>query len=51
MDIYGAFQFCAIGVLAANLTVLKSSTYFFDPGRNIIFVWTTLVLMGKNVNE
>ncbi|KAF1936409.1 hypothetical protein EJ02DRAFT_359169 [Clathrospora elynae] len=46
MDIYGAFQFCAIGILAAPLTVRLSRTYFYDPGRNIIFLWTILILVG-----
>ncbi|KAI1212750.1 uncharacterized protein F4807DRAFT_414318 [Annulohypoxylon truncatum] len=46
MDVYGAFQFCSIGILAAPLTVRISRTYFNDPGRNIIFLWTGIVLAG-----
>jgi hypothetical protein len=46
MDIFGAFQFCSIAILAAPLTVRLSRTYFYDPGRNIIFLWTILILMG-----
>ncbi|KAH7080023.1 hypothetical protein BKA63DRAFT_233358 [Paraphoma chrysanthemicola] len=46
MDIFGAFQFCSIAILAAPLTVRLSRTYFYDPGRNIIFVWTILILAG-----
>ncbi|KAL0936010.1 uncharacterized protein CTRU02_208225 [Colletotrichum truncatum] len=46
MDIYGALQFCSIGILAAPVTVKLSSTFFFDPGRNIIFLWTGLILSG-----
>jgi hypothetical protein len=46
LDIYGAFQFCSIAILAAPLTVRLSRTYFYDPGRNIIFLWTTLILAG-----
>ncbi|KAI0385173.1 hypothetical protein F5Y04DRAFT_206823 [Hypomontagnella monticulosa] len=46
MDVYGAFQFCSIGILAAPLTVRLSRTYFYDPGRNIIFLWTGIVLAG-----
>jgi hypothetical protein len=48
MDVYGAFQLCSIGILAAPLTVRLSRTYFYDPGRNVIFLWTGLVLAGKN---
>ncbi|KAI1636811.1 hypothetical protein F4809DRAFT_650235 [Biscogniauxia mediterranea] len=32
MDIDGAFQLCAIGILAAPVTVRISRTYFWDPG-------------------
>ncbi|KAL7621543.1 hypothetical protein AAE478_008868 [Parahypoxylon ruwenzoriense] len=46
MDVFGAFQFCSIGILAAPLTVRISRTYFNDPGRNIIFIWTGLILAG-----
>ncbi|KAI0388867.1 hypothetical protein F5Y17DRAFT_171942 [Xylariaceae sp. FL0594] len=46
MDIYGAFQICSIGILAAPITVYNSKTYFNDPGRNIIFIWTGLLLTG-----
>ncbi|KAI8631205.1 hypothetical protein F5Y19DRAFT_24184 [Xylariaceae sp. FL1651] len=44
MDIYGAFQICSIGILAAPITVSVSKTYFNDPGRNLIFIWTGLLL-------
>ncbi|CZR58895.1 uncharacterized protein PAC_08787 [Phialocephala subalpina] len=46
MDVYGAFQLCSIGILAAPVTVRLSRTYFFDPGRNIIYLWTLLLLAG-----
>ncbi|EKV19577.1 Transcription factor [Penicillium digitatum] len=46
MDVYGAFQLCAIGILAAPATVRLSQTYFNNPGRNIIFLWTLLLLAG-----
>ena len=46
MDIYGAFQICSIAILAAPLTVRMSKTYFYDPGRNLIFLWTALTLAG-----
>ncbi|SPQ23353.1 8f51fb86-6afc-4726-999c-8081591eaeb9 [Thermothielavioides terrestris] len=46
MDIYGAFQFCTIGILTAPATVRLSKTYFNNPGRNVMFVWTMLLLAG-----
>jgi hypothetical protein len=46
MDVFGAFQFCSIAILAAPLTVRLSRTYFYDPGRNLIFLWTILILAG-----
>lgn len=46
MDIYGAFQLCAIGILTAPATVRLSETYFNNPGREIIFLWTVLLLAG-----
>ncbi|KAI1171021.1 hypothetical protein F4777DRAFT_591519 [Nemania sp. FL0916] len=46
LDIYGAFQICSIGILAAPITAYNSKTYFNDPGRNIIFIWTGLLLAG-----
>ena len=46
MDIYGAFQFCAVGVVIAPVTVRMSKTYFYDPARNAIFLWLGLVLAG-----
>lgn len=47
MDIYGAFQLCSIGILAAPVMVRLSRTYFYDPGRNAIFLWTIVVLAGE----
>lgn len=46
MDIYGSFQLCAVGVLAGPVTVRLSKTYFNTPGRNMIFVWTSMILAG-----
>jgi hypothetical protein len=46
MDVYGAFQLCAIGILTAPATVRLSRTYFYNPGRDIIFLWTVLLLVG-----
>jgi hypothetical protein len=47
MDVYGAFQLCSIGILTAPVVVRLSRTYFEDPGRNIIFLWTGLILVGE----
>lgn len=46
LDVYGAFQLCAVGALAAPVTVRVSRTYFHQPGRNTIFVWASIVLAG-----
>jgi len=46
LDIYGAFQLCSIGILAVPVTTRLSTTYFYDPGRNVIFLWTGIVLAG-----
>jgi hypothetical protein len=46
MDVYGAFQLCSIGILTAPVTVKLSRTYFYEPGRNAIFLWTGLILAG-----
>ncbi|KAF1809147.1 hypothetical protein P152DRAFT_170870 [Eremomyces bilateralis CBS 781.70] len=46
LDVYGIFQLCSIGILAAPVTARLSTTYFNDPGRNIIFIWTSLILAG-----
>jgi hypothetical protein len=46
MDVYGAFQLCAIGILTAPATVRLSTTYFNNPGRDLIFLWTVLLLAG-----
>ncbi|KAF7122939.1 hypothetical protein CNMCM5793_001115 [Aspergillus hiratsukae] len=46
MDVFGAFQLCSIGILTAPATVRLSKTYFNEPGRNIIFLWTGLILAG-----
>jgi hypothetical protein len=50
MDVYGAFQLCSIGILAVPLTVRMSGTYFSDPRRHIIFLWTGLVLAGRRMH-
>lgn len=47
MDIFGAFQLCSVGIIVAPVTVMMSQTYFNDPGRNTIFMWTFLQLVGQ----
>ncbi|KAF2211309.1 hypothetical protein CERZMDRAFT_112742 [Cercospora zeae-maydis SCOH1-5] len=46
MDVYGAFQICAIGALVAPVTVRISGTYNNEAGRNSIFVWAMIILAG-----
>ncbi|KAI1865751.1 hypothetical protein JX265_008074 [Neoarthrinium moseri] len=46
MDIYGAYQLCSIGILAAPLTTRLSRSFFSVPTRNIVLVWTMLMLAG-----
>ncbi|GJC80435.1 hypothetical protein ColLi_03273 [Colletotrichum liriopes] len=46
LDVYGALQYCSIGILAGPVTVKLSSTYSNERGRNIIFLWTGLILAG-----
>ncbi|KAE9364100.1 hypothetical protein N431DRAFT_497796 [Stipitochalara longipes BDJ] len=46
MDIYGAFQICSMGILAAPITIKLSRMYLYYPGRTIIFLWTLLILAG-----
>lgn len=47
MDVFGAFQLCAIGILAAPVTVRLSLSYFTNLTRNMISFWTFLILAGK----
>ena len=47
MDIYRAFQICAIGLVAAPITILLHPAYFHDLGRKTIFLWTYFILAGK----
>ncbi len=47
MDIYGALQVCAIGILLAPVTVMLSRSYFEQPGSSIIILWTALILAGE----
>jgi hypothetical protein len=46
LDIYGAWQLCSIAVIAVPFTLRRSRTYFYDAGRNIIFLWTMLLIAG-----
>lgn len=45
-DIYGTLQLCSIGILTAPACVRLSNTYFNSKGRNVLFLWTVLVLAG-----
>jgi hypothetical protein len=46
MDIFGSFEMLALGMLAAPITLKVSKTYFNDPARNTIFLWSALILAG-----
>lgn len=46
LDIFGAWQICTIAIIAVPFTLRKSRTYFYDAGRNIIFLWTILLIAG-----
>ncbi|KAF4624032.1 hypothetical protein G7Y89_g14144 [Cudoniella acicularis] len=46
MDVYGAFQLYSIGIMVAPVIPNLSRKYFYDPGRNTIFIWTVLILAG-----
>lgn len=46
LDIFGAWQICTIAIIAVPFTLRKSRTYFYDAGRNIIFLWTMLLIAG-----
>ncbi|RYO92041.1 hypothetical protein DL762_001870 [Monosporascus cannonballus] len=50
MDVYGAFQLCSIGVLAAPVTVQFSRTYVFDPARHLMFLWSSLLFIDSTSN-
>lgn len=51
MDVFGAFQLCCIGILAAPVTVTLSRTYFQIRGRNTIFLWAGLILAGESTTD
>lgn len=46
MDVFGAFQLCSIGILAIPVMSMLSQRYY-DPGRNLIFLWIILILAGE----
>lgn len=46
LDIFGAWQICSIAIIAVPFTLRRSQTYFYDAGRNIIFLWTMLLISG-----
>ena len=50
MDIYGAFQFCTLGLLSAPITVKLSRTYFSDAARRVLFAWHSLIFAGRHIS-
>jgi hypothetical protein len=46
LDIFGAWQLCSIAIIAVPTTLRISGTYFKAAGRNLIFVWTILLISG-----
>ncbi|PKK42457.1 hypothetical protein CI102_13232 [Trichoderma harzianum] len=48
MDVYGAFQMCAIGTLVIPLMIKLSRSHEYSTyiGRRIMFMWAGLVLTG-----
>ena len=46
LDIFGAWQLCSIAIIAVPTTLRISGTYFNSAGRNLIFVWTVLLISG-----
>lgn len=48
MDVYGAFQMCAIGTLVVPLMIKLSRSHEYSTyiGRRIMFMWAGLVLTG-----
>jgi hypothetical protein len=45
MDVFGAFQLCSIGIVAAPFT-MRMTRYTYTGGRNIILTLTGLILAG-----
>ena len=50
MDIYGAFQFCALGILSTPFSFRFSSTNLNLQDRQILFLWTDLIFAGSHVS-
>lgn len=50
MDVYGAFQMCAIGTLVVPLMIKLSRSHEYSTyiGRRIMFMWAGLVLTGMH---
>lgn len=46
LDIFGAWQLCSVAIIAVPTTLRISGTYFNSAGRNLIFLWTVLLLSG-----
>ena len=46
LDVFGAWQLCSIAIIAVPTTLRISGTYFKSAGRNLIFLWTVLLISG-----
>lgn len=46
LDVFGAWQLCSIAIIAVPTTLRISGTYFNSAGRNLIFLWTVLLISG-----
>lgn len=46
LDVFGAWQLCSIAIIAVPTTLRISGTYFNSAGRNLVFLWTILLISG-----
>ncbi|KAH6643107.1 hypothetical protein C7974DRAFT_409603 [Boeremia exigua] len=46
LDVFGAWQLCTIAIIAVPTTLRISGTYFNSAGRNLVFLWTILLISG-----
>jgi hypothetical protein len=50
MDIYGAFQFCALGLLTTPFSNRIMRIYFKYQARCVLLAWASLIFTGKHVS-